>query len=172
MEARYAHRGADFENERKLEEGVASGGRPRVPRRAARGTQQLFPRARRKGDKTRADVGEADGGSESEPVKQREAGAGSEGQRKIRGPLQEPADVYQTGVTSEKGAQGERVRPRALDGAVPPIFENRKRLRADEQVCVRKNDGNPQESCGREDYKELGRRQDPPAGGQTLICQV
>ena len=170
MEASHAHRRADHENERNFEEGVDSGGRARVPRRAARGAQQLPARARRKGDKPRANVGvptEADGRSESRPAEQREAGADPGGQGKIHGPLQEPAEVPQTGATSEKGAPGDRVRPRALDGAVYPdehrvseAGEKRIRdhlLQADEQLRVQQNDEKPEEPCGREDRTELGR---------------
>jgi len=93
--ASHAHSIADHENERNFEDGLDS---------AARGAQQLPTRARKKGAKPRADVGvptEADGGSESGPIKQREAGADSGGQRKICGLLHEPAEVPQPGVASE-----------------------------------------------------------------------
>ena len=74
------------------------------------------------------------GGSDSGPTEQREVGADSGGQRKVCGPPQEPADVFQTGVASEEGAQGDRNRSRALDGVLyldeyRVLKEGEKRLR-------------------------------------------
>ena len=106
-EASHTHRIAEHENERKLEEGVDSGGRPRVPRRAARGAQQLPAHTSEKGDKTWADIvvpTEAPGRSSSGAAEKWEAGADSGGQRKLRGPLQKLADISQTGVVPDKGA--------------------------------------------------------------------
>ena len=90
--------------------------------------------------------------------------------------------LRQTGAVSEKGALGDQVRPRALDGAVhpdghrvPEAGEKRIRdhlLQVDEQLRVRQNDGKPEEPRGREDRTELGRRQDPPAGSQPLFRQI
>jgi len=103
-------------------------------------------------------------------------------QRKVRAPLQKPAVLPQTGHAPEKGAQGDRVRPRALDGAVhpdehrvPEAGEKRLRdqlLQADEQLRVQQNDRKPEEPRGCENRAELGDRQDTKIGSRPFICRV
>ena len=121
MEACNADRRTDKEDEVECEERLDLGGRPRVPRISARRAQQLSASAREKGDRAVEDVripAAADGRSGPRTAKNRKASAHARRQKQLHCPLQEPAVLSQPGDAPEKGAQSDRVRSRAMDGAV------------------------------------------------------
>ena len=82
---------ANNENERKLKEGMDTGGGPSSTLKSCtRGTTELPTRAREKANKNCADVGisnASDGGSESGPAEQRKASADPGGETKVRDPV-------------------------------------------------------------------------------------
>ena len=89
MEACDAHTIANYENERKFQEGVDSGGGPEVPSEAARSTQQLpaCPREKEIMYHVNVELGE-----------QRKACTDTGRKTKVRGAPQEPADDLRLGM--------------------------------------------------------------------------
>ena len=99
----------------------------------------------------------ADGRLRFNHTKHREAGANAGGQRKICAPLQELAVLSQSGNATEESPSSDRVRPRAVDGAIhqdehgvsktgKERFRNRL-LQSDEQLGVWQDDGEPEKPC-------------------------